>query len=330
MRKFLHKLMVDITRHPREIITPEWSKENWTHNVFRLYELLFGRRAGARFESGASVDEYEITTHVFGTWESLIAHAEGMVRLAFKRRLTFKVVPLPQLALANGQTMNSSPFRFAIAYDNALDWTTQSTLNTLTVTNFTVTGSNNLLMAVNWGNGTSGTWTSTTYNSVSMTGSSVDSTVGHALGSYLPAPSTGTHDAIMTFSANFASGFAVVNYTGASQTGIDAYTTNCTASLGATIVDTITTATANCWMVMFYQGSNNTPAASTNATGRLVANSGGSLASVFDSNGTISTGGFSMTVTTNNAGQQGISLAYSFAQVAGATVNSGFFFAVSR
>ncbi|MDE2020949.1 MAG: hypothetical protein KGJ13_11485, partial [Patescibacteria group bacterium] len=39
-----------ITNHPRELVTPEWSKKSWTHNVFRAYELIFGRRAGIRAE----------------------------------------------------------------------------------------------------------------------------------------------------------------------------------------------------------------------------------------------------------------------------------------
>lgn len=308
--------MVDITRHPREFITPVWSKKSWVHNIFRVYEYWFGRKYGIRFEAS-----YQEGIHIFGTWEALIAHVEGMIRAFFARTLpAFEVVRLPEFAFAGMPT--SLPFRFAIAYGNAVDYDT-STSTTQTVTNFSVSGTNRIMfgLSVNAGvNLTGATYAASAFS----VGKDVPLASNHWVGIYLVAPAVGTANAVATSAA--PAGFGISYYTGASQTGIDQTDGATSASQGSTWTATVNTATSNEWLVAFYQGSNGSPSAGTNATGRLLANSGAGLPSAFDSNGSITTGGFSMTINTSNSGQPGGYVAMSFATASASAANSGFFF----
>lgn len=288
----------------------EWS-ESLVYNIFRVYEYLFGRRAGIRFESSSWLDngkEY----HQFGTWESLFVYGEHLLRTFFTvPKLGFKVVRLPAYALPIGGSMQS-PFRFAIAFDNA-----QATASTTTLS-CTVTGSNMYMFASNMFSG-SGSATTATYNSVAMTSSATVIWIGASNpqnGMYLANPSTGTNT--MSFT-NSGGGNVANSYSGVNQGSPDNYFTN--TSAGTTISINFNTATAGCWAVMFTSGQNNTPTAGTNATGRSINNAGASTPSSWDSNGTIATGGFTMTV--NGLSAQSIgAVGYTFKGVA-STVNSG-------
>lgn len=304
--------MVDITRHPREIITPKWSSDSVVHNIFRCYEYIFGRRVGIRFEAG-----YIEGMHVFGTWEALLAHIEGMIRRFFTSKLpAFKVIRIPQLAFAGVNTYTQSPFRFVIVYGSGANWDTLSssgfTNNVMTITSLAISGTNLLMLGMAYV-GPGGTYTSVTYNGTAFTDDFSNGLNMH--GVHLVAPATGTHNGVFTASGNNSvNGFILTYYSGAVQTGIDLTNSNSSNTQPATWSPSINTSATNCWMVAYYQGANNTPAASTNATGRILANSGGSVSSSFDSNGVITTGGFTMTITTNNAGQPGGYVATTFQQ----------------
>ncbi len=122
-RDILPVLMVLITGQSRYIPEIKWSDESWTHNVFRAYELMFGRRGNLetgedviRCEWSLSMDRKTLKIYTF---EATFAHIEGLIRrlLKFEKLVPFKVVS-PQLAMSNGMVSPySNPFLFAIAYN---------------------------------------------------------------------------------------------------------------------------------------------------------------------------------------------------------------------
>ncbi len=319
--------MVDITRHPREVVTPDidfrWDSGNsivW--KCFRAYEYLFGRRSGIRFECSSWYQD-GISYRTFGTWENVFVFAETTLRDFFKDLIPrFKIIRIPILVTHSGLQFNQSPFRFAIGFDVAENTTSTTTLS------HTVTGSNVYLFASTAFGTPPGTQTTATYNSVSMTSSATVVWIGTDVtnGLFLAGPSTGTHNISLTSSGG---GIVANSYSGVSQSAPDTYGTN-TSTSSASIPLTLNTATANCWMVMLVTGDNGTGSASTNATVRANANGyGASTPASFDSNSNISTGSFTMT-TTSSTGTKFGQVGYKFAQVAGAAVNSGFFFAAAQ
>lgn len=309
---FLPRLLATITNHPRQLVVPgvdfNWSPNCWTHNVFRVYELVFGRRAGIRWEGTSYLNEDGGTVQISGTVENFLAVFEGAFRAYFKSlSLNWSIVYVPRLA---GIPMGlQSPFMFAIAFDNA-----QAT-SALTLS-CTVTGSNLFMFALPDQTATAGSATAT-YNGVSM---NVDASVMIQAaffinGFNLPGPSTGTNNLIVT---GAAFGIVANTYTGCAQTANDQYVT--ASSGGTTVTCTVTTSTANCWMMMMGTGNNNTPTAGTNMTGRSLNAAGGLTPSSGDSNGNIATGSFAMAFTGFSAQPCG-AVAYKFAQSAsGGTV----------
>lgn len=300
--------MVDITGKPREYITPKWSK-SVVVNAFRVYEYLFGRRAGIRFEGGSYKDEYGHDCWKFGTWENVLTFAEYVVRDFFKGLVpSFEIVRVPQLVTPNGIRVDS-PFRFAIAFDNAQSVTGTTTLSCV------VSGSN--LIMVGSVNANSSGSSTTNFNGSSMTNVAFANPANQ--GVFLIAPTTGTHNMITTSGGNGASTSAT--YSGVAQTSLDMSGTTSVSGTSGSV--TINTSTANCWMVIMVLGANGTPTAGTNTTGRSLNASGSGQASIGDSNGTITTGGFTLTLNGFSSGLVG-SVAYTFTQVSAPTVNSGF------
>lgn len=149
--KILPQLLCELTRHPRREVRLgvdfEWS-HSWIFNAFRLYESIFGRRCGKnpndtiRYEGtteGYMVDGEVVVVHHFGTLENFLVFVEERLRSFFKTwKLGFRLVPVPQYALAG--VSSRSPFRLAIAFDNA--GSNNANPGTTVSVTFTITGSN--------------------------------------------------------------------------------------------------------------------------------------------------------------------------------------------
>lgn len=315
MRTFLHKLMVDITRHPREVITPVWSS-SIVVNAFRIYEYWFGRRAGIRIEGRSTSDGKQYSY----TWENLFAVYEGLIRAAINRTLPkFSIVYVPQLQLVGMTQDGVSPFRFAIAFDNAAKVANGSSVSSLSGA-YTVTGSNPIIFASCWGAVGSPSVTGITYNSVSMTkvaDENIPADRGYSV-FILPSPATGSNTLIASGSSLFILDGA--SYSGAKQTSQpDAFNTGSWSSANS-FTSTVTTIANNCWMiVMFKTSSGNAPSNGTGTTVRLNDGNGG----IADSGGGVSPGSNSLVVNFTVADQGGYVIT-SFAPVV-AAVNSGFF-----
>lgn len=116
-------------------------------------------------------------------------------------------------------------------------------------------------------------------------------------------PATGANDVVISASSSTAIGGNAFSYTGVSQTGQpEVYATD--IDTASTINTSITTITDNSWIAMVTLGNNEAPTASTGAT-LYGQNSVYNDADVFDSNGTVSTGSNTMTVTTGGGSPLG-------------------------
>jgi hypothetical protein len=306
--------MATLTGHSRQIVRAgtdfNWSRQSWTHNTFRAYEVLFGRRYGIRAE-GFADSKGNVYSY---TWENYVAVIESMMRAALKLKLPrFSIVRIPEIQLAGLGRLGVSPFRFAIAFDNS------NTVGFAFVTtqsfSLTITGSNTLVVGAARSASGSDSVTGMTYNGVALSNGTsvvVPSDRGTCM-KYLKGPATGAN----TFSATSSvSGFLLLaaSYTGALQTGgMDASTTKTGASV-TTQTTTLTTIAANCIVILYSANSGQAQTAGAGATFRATVNTD----YIFDSNGPVPAGSYSMTTTfasDNNATNM-----ISFAPVASATI----------
>ncbi len=281
-----------ITGHPRNRVIAKFTTKSWTHNVFRLYELLFGCRHGIKAEMTAMRSEDGEWYYFPHSFEAHFALLEQYIREYFA---SWKVIPvriyIPVLASPNGMPIPASPYLFAIAFDNAANPVNQST-------SFTCTGSN-LFFSMGIGGNSSSALSTVKYNNVSLTQQVARTMPGfddHYWYYSLTGPSTGSNTAAITLSAGNANMNTLMSHSGVSQSGQPEATGSATQNGSGNWAVSVTTATANAW-VLVNTHSNTGITAVTNVTARTA--SGGALAG--DSNGPIASPG-SYTMTLNNSG----------------------------
>lgn len=265
--KILPTLMAYITGVPRYQPEIVWSSKSWTHNVFRVYELLFGRRFGIRREMTAQTYQDEtgkiITVYQAHTFEATCALVEQHIReaLQWKFRMPVKVW-IPQFSTVSGFSSPASPFMFAIALDNKSNDGVSSGGTSLSFS-YTCTGSNLILLS-SPAYDTTLTVNAQTYNSVSLTqfGTANGPDAGNIkINSYfLVGPATGANTLAYTFSGTTNSKVSgTVSYTGAKQTGQLDASANGTGSGGSSIThftQALSSTQANCMFVHFDRGGN--------------------------------------------------------------------------
>lgn len=268
MRKILPFILASLTNHPRELVTHaidfEWSNNLWIHNIFRVYEMLFGRRAGIR-PSVASSPRGQIAFD----FEALCALGETYVRALIKR-LSPKIVIIPQLQLALiNQQVGFMPYRFAIAFDTATAKGSPPMTSALTFSH-TCTGSNLTFCMGGGMNAASTTSPTATYNSVSLTVFTLQNTTSWGFVGYLPSPATGAN----TASANdsVATEWAVnsLSLTGTATTpsapgSTTAKATSTAPSFGVTTTVANSFVVTSCWST---NGTFGTTTTGTNQTSR--------------------------------------------------------------
>lgn len=334
MRTFLHKLMVDITRQPREIIEPVWSPNLWTHNVFRVYEYIFGRRAGIRPSGYATIDGVEYSY----SWEHLIAVYEGVIRTAIKRTLPkFSIVYVPQLQLAGMAQGGVSPFRFAIAFDATSSLDGAGSHFTTFTYNATCTGTG-LTLTINTTANEVGapTISSMSFNSVACTG--VNSVIFGNSGTYQwyqAGPSTGTHTLSITLNKSGLISSGCMSFTGTNTVPLGAFNTNNNSSSTTSSV-TLTTTSANSWIAdcLFVSAGKSTVipvVTGTNQTSRFVNDAFGVNNQLIagSSQTTTSAGSYTTSWSFSGGNQFWQEMVLEVISGAGAVVNSGFFFAAA-
>ena len=181
----------------------------------------------------------------------------------------------------------------AIAFDTALTgYVGSATSKTLSIT---VGASSTLLVGFIMTTNAARTVSSVTWAGGAdfFAGTSVGpSTVGSfkQYACYKASPTTGANNMVFTINAAGEIYCAGLSYTGTNTTQFDA--SNLTVG---SLSQTITTATSNCWAICSALADGGALAASTNSTQRSTIQN--TAWGVFDSNGTITTGGFTMTQT---------------------------------
>lgn len=311
MQKFIRSILPNIlalmTGVPRSrMILGEdfhWRVDSITYNLFRVYELIFWRRDGIRPDRRASISN----VHYSYSWENLIATYETIIRETLKGIMPkFEIVYIPQLQLAGLKHMGVQPFRFAIAVDNTGNIEASGT-TTATISSFTITGSNVILMVstCNQASG-AGNTTGVTANSVAMTKINealvlpglADSTV--TFWGKL-APTSGNIVATRTGNADRLT-ICATSYTGVSQSvAIGSLVIDSGNSVaGASITGTLTTPVANCWTVMgtYVSSGGDTTTAGSGTFKRVT---GAEIEDQWDSNGAIATA-TSTTLNVNTGG----------------------------
>lgn len=186
----------------------------------------------------------------------------------------------------------------AIAFDA---YSTGSTTGTSLTVSHTTSGSNRILIVgVQTGTGGSSLVTGITYNGTAMT--NIDSSIGNGVQRwletwYLIAPTSGTHDIVVSTSGSVFIQVVATSYTGALQSGQpDAHGTKASVS-GSSFSHAITTVHGECWLVGFLENDGGTIVAGASTTLRSAL---GGLA-LADSNGTVAVGSVSLAYTGANA-----------------------------
>jgi len=175
----------------------------------------------------------------------------------------------------------------AIAYDSSA----KSTSKTFS---HTCTGSNLFLVVVTDSNNANPT--AVTYAGVSMTNINSNAFEGYMNIWILCAPATGSNSVVVTTtSTNDA--YMSVSYSGVKQTGQPDASNYTSGSMTSGLVDTITTITANDWLI--FCGDSSKTYTTTGTNRQLQVFNSTYYSGIDDSNGTVATGSVSMTATSS-------------------------------
>lgn len=267
----------------------QWSYNSWTHNVFRLYELIFGRKEGVRREMS-----YDSATNTYfcHTWESVFALTEQYIREFFSswKLAPFKIY-VPMLMTTSGVPVFASPYLLAVARDNSVFSTPSAFVNTFTTPSFTCTGSNLVLFANLYVlTETLDVLTSASYNAVSMF-PALASLLNVGDGGFLymttlANPATGGHTFTMTTSATKNYAIVLVSYSGVSQSPLTNFATQYTTPATTSWSQSLTTVHDNSWvMAAIADGFGGTSTAGAGTTLIQAGNGSGEYAG--DSNAAI-------------------------------------------
>lgn len=258
IRRLLPTFLHYFTGSPRYLPEIKWSKESWTHNLFRVYELIFWRKVGIRAESSTNVTEENgkiITRVELFTFEAVCAHLETIIRNLFKTRwIDIKLVDF-RLALPTNTSQLRIPIvNFAIAHD--ADAVSASSATSPTTWSHTVTGSNPLIAIGFAAYGLSqATVTAASYNSVSAT--KAQGNQNNAIGSFvessvwlLGGAATGAHtvSATITLGTSPAGAGQSTSYSGAQSSSTKDASNGLTGTATGTQSFNVTTVSDNCWV----------------------------------------------------------------------------------
>lgn len=265
----------------------EWSANSWTHNFFRVFEIVFGRKVGIQVEMASVNDGFSSRQYAF-TVEAQFALFETFLREIPKRLPRLEIVPVPGLyAPGFGSLPSFSPYCFAIAFDAASAGDGGTNTATPASTSHTCTGSNLALATGIWNQATSGsrqTPNSITYAGVTLGANKVaqdnSATVLYTVFLYGQAsPTTGTNNLTWTYASSAVrNGNCNVSMTGCAASPFGA-TGNATVASSSSISASTTTTAANSWVVSFMNqdatAGQSTPTGTNQTERTFVATAGG-------------------------------------------------------
>lgn len=320
IKLILPYLLSEITGKPRaRVDNLKWSKDIWVRNIFRLWELIFWRRAVQDPKTGKVTHEIRAECSAecsiikgkvyynqnFYTWESSLGYVEICIRRFFSKifSLDFNVQKI-QLAQVFAITLlgfelkfteNSFLFPFvvgAIAFDSAGQNSASGQATSYSYS-FTNTAGDYMLAAL----GSNGAPATASYNSVSMgTKITNNATTGGNIFTCwlwgLIAPATGANTLAFTKASSGSNDCysGVVSYSGTNQSAQPDAFNNRYAANGTTQAMAVTVVAANCWLSGWGldDGGSSDWTTGTGFTAR--GTSPGTVSQFLDSNGTVSTG----------------------------------------
>jgi len=282
--KIIKIIFANITFSRRQDVEIKFRKKAIAYNLFRIYEYIFGRRTGIRFESLVIMDSKGKIYRCFGTIESILVYFEYLLRNLFVLDFIKIQVYVPQMATPQGVNFPVG-YMFAIAYDTA-----NSSAGTGTIS-ITISGSNTYAYGCQDTGGNTGQ--SATLNGVAMTaGVNFNLQTGYYMQTYyLASPTTGN---FVPNTSLGAYGSLIGNWSGVDQGAPIGSQTG--SSAGTSFSVNINVGTANCWAFATLFANNGT--ATCTAGGTIRRNSpslGANAPALADSNGVITTGGYTMT-----------------------------------
>lgn len=242
MRLFLATIMATLTQHPRYLPVIEWSSRSWTHNAFRVWELLFGRRIGVRAEMSSAAffkDGKWTRLYEFHTVEAAIAHFEGAIRN--KLNVIPDRVYFPKLATYTPYSQSPFGILMAVAYDAV---SSDAVAHSNASTSHTCTGSDRYITA--GGSGRQAV-SSSTYNSVSLSalGAEAFNSPVRARLYGLAGPASGTNTLAMTFGGTY-NVLGGISFTGAGSASGYATNTGTGTATSLTVVSVATSLVVDC------------------------------------------------------------------------------------
>lgn len=319
MRTFFHKLAALITGKPRQVIQLEWADSpSFSYNTFRAYEYIFGRREGIRFEM--SSNSFGVVQ--FHTWESAIVWMESKIRQFKLPVFSIKKVYLPQLSFIGVQDAlpnKTAPYVFAIALDTSAVGT--ETNNTGQSWTHVCTGTNRMLIVGNVAEGqNTDPYSNMTYNSVAMTAIPGQASTGRYIKMWSQGnPSSGSAFTIQpTLTSQFNQG-ASISYSGCAATTDGDNRASGTSAVSVSVTVTPNTAGNNDWVTWFAQAVGGNFSVSTG----IVRQTGGAPMAMGDSNATVSSAGYTQTVTFTSSAQFAI-IGVAITPFTTVTVNANF------
>jgi hypothetical protein len=242
-RTFLSICVATLTQKPRYFPTIEWNKNCWTHNVFRAWEWLVGRRYGVRHEASAMLNDDGTVTYQFSTLEAFIAHQETLIRKGFKKWIPELVQILQVVPVDRVSGLHPWGIMLAVTYDSGGIQTTNGLTTTIS---FTITGTGIMLIStpfVNSNNDAMSTVIWNTTETLTKTQTASGGTIAQYIYLYILAgASTGAHSLVGTSLVNNHRNICA-SYSG-SATTLDT-STKATVDNTATVTCSITTGVAN-------------------------------------------------------------------------------------
>lgn len=296
----------------RYIPNIEWSGGKLiTHDVFRLFERIFGRDFGIRAEASVSarrVGGKVVEYHEFYTVEALLTHIECATRKYLKSfEFGFEFVELPVFQLVGlfpqqSESVRIPIFKFAIANTSTVanGFTANGTTCTMSLT---TSGSDRCVIAAVWTWNASNTYTSTTYAGTAMT--ELVSRAADGTGSNIRLvgahnATTGTNNVVSNTSGNMQHINTAASYSGVkSDSAANAFPDTETdgTSSGTSITTTMTTSVDDSWVFCHARTPSKDMSAGTNTTERCQSSISGDAANLFDSNAARASGSNSLQYT---------------------------------
>lgn len=321
IRDFLTNLVATFSG-PRYRPEIEWSDKSWTHNFFRCFEWMFGRKYGIRIESSLRVftrnNCYYDTEVTIYTFEALCAHIEAYIRNFFTAASLKRVFAHdPRLGMPKPVFLTLVIFgaKFsalldpsfvvplvggAIAYDQSGEGTTCNVGGGGLSYSSTTSGSDRLLIG-GCGLGNAGAADTTfTYGAGSLT-NIANLNDGNYFGTfgYLIAPTTGSNTVSFSGGSLGERISVVLNYTGVGQT-TQPDSSNTGSDTSGSFVLATTVVAAGCWLVGAFGGngtSDYTAGTATTHRNSSTCGNSGYRYGMLDSNGTVGTGSQSLEIT---------------------------------